>query len=101
MKLQYRGISYESHPHTMTSTTSGITAKFRGLIYHIQQPLQAYLHSVNILRYRGVNYIKSNQKKSLSNSKARQREEINLVDNNYSLREDATKFISDLNKLNF
>ncbi|MDJ0799674.1 MAG: DUF4278 domain-containing protein [Calothrix sp. MO_167.B12] len=101
MKLQYRGISYQSHPHNMTSTTSEITAKFRGLIYYIQQPLKTYLHSVNILRYRGVDYIKSNQKKSLSNSEFRQREEMNLLDNNYSLREDATKFISDLNKFNF
>ncbi len=101
MKLQYRGIPYESNLHTMTSVTSGMTAKFRGFIYHIQQPLKIYLHSAHILRYRGINYIKGNQKISASAEKFDQQEDRNSTFGNYSISEEAKRFISDFNKFNF
>ncbi|MCJ8278556.1 DUF4278 domain-containing protein [Calothrix rhizosoleniae] len=100
MKLQYRGISYESNPHPMTSVTSEITAKFRGFIYHIQQPLKTYLHSVHILKYRGVNYIKGNQKISGLDSQVHQQKDINSALNHYYISEEAQRFLRDFNKFN-
>jgi len=101
MKLQYRGIPYESNVHPMTSVESGMTAKFRGLIYHIQRPLKMYLHSVHVLKYRGINYIKGNYTIPVSVDKLDQPEDMNSLFNHYSIYEDCQRFISDFNKFNF
>ncbi|MDJ0674560.1 MAG: DUF4278 domain-containing protein [Calothrix sp. MO_167.B42] len=100
MKLQYRGIPYESNVHTMTSVKSEITAKFRGFIYHIQRPLRIYLHSAHALKYRGISYIKGNYQISVSADKLDQQKDINSTFNNYSIYEDYQRFISDFNKFN-
>lgn len=100
MKLQYRGIPYESNAHTMTSVDSGITAKFRGFIYHIQRPLKTYLHSAYVLKYRGISYIKGNYRISPSTYKIDKQKNINSTFNNYSIYEDYQRFIRDFNRFN-
>ena len=102
MKLQYRGINYESTSVPAPSNTSKITAKFRGVIYYLKYPLITYLHSIRILRYRGRNYIKANQ--ILSSSDKESCLDTNLYseyEENYSIHEDAKEFLKHFNKLNF
>jgi hypothetical protein len=100
MKLQYRGNVYESHPGAIASVNSQITAKFRGLIYHLQQPVKTYFYSLSILKYRGKNYIKTHQTISPSDTKSCPAEDINDLCK-YSIHEDTRRFINDLNKFYF
>ena len=100
MKLQYRGINYESQSAPIPSNSSKITAKFRGLIYYLKHPLTRYLHSVRILRYRGKNYIKTDQVLSSPDHELYSDQKLYSEGEQYSIHEDAKEFIKNLNKFN-
>lgn len=57
MKLRYRGNYCESHPETIETHETEITAKFRGLTYQVRsQPVKACSQPITELKYRGVAY---------------------------------------------
>ncbi len=57
MKLYYRGNSYESHPQTIETNETEITAKFRALTYQVRRPLkQTCSQPLMNLKYRGSAY---------------------------------------------
>ncbi|HAJ62759.1 MAG TPA: hypothetical protein DCP31_28945 [Cyanobacteria bacterium UBA8543] len=60
MKLQYRGLPYESTVQVLKTVESGILAKYRGITYAVCCPIHAHTPQVSAnLKYRGVLYTPS------------------------------------------
>jgi hypothetical protein len=60
MKLQYRGLPYESTAQVFKTVENGILAKYRGITYVVGCPINAPTPKVSInLKYRGVLYTPS------------------------------------------
>lgn len=57
MKLQYRGLPYESTDRVFKTVKSGILAQYRGITYVVRCPINAPAPQVSAtLKYRGVLY---------------------------------------------
>lgn len=57
MKLQYRGLPYESTTQVFKTVKSGICAKYRGITYVVGYPINVDTPPASAnLKYRGVLY---------------------------------------------
>jgi hypothetical protein len=57
MKLQYRGLPYQSTARVFKTVKSGILAQYRGITYVVRCPINAPALQVSAtLKYRGILY---------------------------------------------